>query len=503
MNRLLCSGIVLLVLCLPLAAAAQKPGSPQAAPKKEAAPTLADLRRQVEEQKVLIAAQAEKIAEQEQKSALQDDAIDELRKQLAAQEQALASMNRRLEELQGEIPNVEGQKAFEERLQRIEKSTEEVPELPPDVVSAGDFPGSIRIPGTDAAIKLGGRIRTAAVFTLGPLGSEDRFLTNSIPVEGTPEAGKGARTSFNANASRFNLEVRTPTGAGQMRAFIEGDFAGSGRAFRLRHAYAQYHGFIIGQTWSTFSDPEANPGDLDFEGINAENVIRQPLIRYWWKPREDLRTAVAAETPQVSLTGGQGVNVIPDLVTRAFWGYAEDAHVQGALVFRQIRGESDLHPDEVKSAFAWGLGVSGVVPLRHLEDRVVFQFNTGVGNARYLNDLNSLGGQDAVFDSTTGAIEALPATGFYVDYQHKWRHWESWRQYNVRSSLIWGFVNVENTDFQAPESYHRTNRYCINLIFSPIKRIDIGGEYIYGTRENKDGRSGSADQIQGVAIFRF
>jgi len=205
----------------------------------------------------------------------------------------------------------------------------------------------------------------------------------------------------------------------------------------------------------------------------------------------------------VSLTGGQGVNVIPDLVTRAFWGYAEDAHVQGALVFRQIRGESDLHPDEVKSAFAWGLGVSGVVPLRHLEDRVVFQFNTGVGNARYLNDLNSLGGQDAVFDSTTGAIEALPATGFYVDYQHKWRHWESWRQYNVRSSLIWGFVNVENTDFQAPESYHRTNRYCINLIFSPIKRIDIGAEYIYGTRENKDGRSGSADQIQGVAIFRF
>jgi hypothetical protein len=32
-------------------------------------------------------------------------------------------------------------------------------ELPPDVVSAGDFPGSVRIPGTDAVLKFGGLIR--------------------------------------------------------------------------------------------------------------------------------------------------------------------------------------------------------------------------------------------------------------------------------------------------------------------------------------------------------
>jgi hypothetical protein len=290
-----------------------------------------------------------------------------------------------------------------------------------------------------------------------------------------------------------------------MRAYIEGDFAGTGGAFRLRHAYAQYRGFIVGQTWSTFSDPEANSGDLDFEGINAENVIRQPLFRYWWRPRTDLRTAVAAETPKVSLTGGEGVNLYPDLIARAYWEYASNAHLQLALVWRQIRGESDLNPGAVKAANAWGLGVSGVVPFKpaNLEDRVVFQFNTGVGNARYMNDLNSLGGQDAVFDPSTGDLKALPATGFYVDYQHKWKHREIGRKFDVRSSLIWGFVAVHNTDFQAPESYHKTNRVCGNLVLSPISRIDVGLEYIYGTRENKDGRSGNADQIQFVGIFRF
>ena len=503
--------VCLLVSCPVIAGAQEKPAAPAAGTKKSTskksapAPSAAELRHLIEEQKLVIEDQAKMIAEQEKKGEEQAASIEELKQRLALQEEALASLNRRLEELQGELPSLEGRKALEERLQRVEKAAQESPELPPDMVSAGDFPGSIRIPGTDAAIKYGGRIRTAGVFTLGPLGSEDRFLTHSIPVEGTPEAGKGPRTSFNANASRFNLEVRTPTGQGQMRAYIEGDFAGVSGAFRLRHAYAQHRGFIVGQTWSTFSDPEANSGDLDFEGINAENVIRQPLFRYWWRPREDLRTALAVETPKVSLTGGEGVNLFPDLIARALWEYAADAHLQVALVARRIRGESDADPGNVKAANGWGLGVSGAVPFTpgRLDDRIVFQFNTGSGNARYLNDLNSLGGQDAVFDSTTGDLVALPATGYYVDYQHKWKQREGWRKYEVRSSLIWGFVFVKNRDFQAPESYHKTNRICGNVVFSPISRIDVGLEYIYGTRENKDGRSGSSDQIQFVGIVRF
>jgi len=82
------------------------------------------------------------------------------------------------------------------------------PELPQDVVSAGDFPGSIRIPGSDAAVKFGALIRTAFVFTLQPLGSDTSFLTWSIPV-GTVPAGDGARTAFTANTS-LSL-VKTPS----------------------------------------------------------------------------------------------------------------------------------------------------------------------------------------------------------------------------------------------------------------------------------------------------
>jgi hypothetical protein len=152
-----------------------------------------------------------------------------------------------------------------------------------------------------------------------------------------------------------------------------------------------------------------------------------------------------------------------------------------------------------------GSTVSGVVPFRYfdLTDRLIFQFNAGIGNARYINDLNSLGGQDAVFDPATGELEALPAVGLYLDYEHQWKKWETSRVMKLRSSFIWSFVGVSNLHFQPDDAYRRTNRYSVNLVFSPTDRIDAGIEYIYGTRENKNRHRGSADQFQAVGIFRF
>jgi hypothetical protein len=126
-----------------------------------------------------------------------------------------------------------------------------------------------------------------------------------------PSSGREDAENISARASRLNTEFRTPIGAQEVRAFFEGDFAGASNTFRLRHAYAQFLGFIVGQTWSTFSDPAANLEDLDFEGVSSENIIRQPLIRYWWYVDPKTRAAFAIENPSASITGGQGVNLRP------------------------------------------------------------------------------------------------------------------------------------------------------------------------------------------------
>lgn len=491
---------VLYFLVVAMPSAAQTKSTPRT---RSASTQAAQQQRQIEKLEREIQDQRSTIAAQAAHADSQAVRIEAMTARLDSLQAELAGMTGRLIDLEAGAGRALPDSLIEQRLERIEKAAKKDPELPPDIVSAGDFPGSIRIPGTDAALKFGGRVRTSVVLTLDPLGTDDRFLTNSIPVGLVSISGEDKRTNISARASRLNVEFRTPIGEQQVRAFFEGDFAGAANAFRLRHAYAQFLGFIVGQTWSTFSDPEASVEDLDFEGISSENVIRQPLIRYWWHTDPRTRVALAIETPAVSLTGGTGVNLMPDLIVRTVRRHGEEGHVQLAGVLRQIRGEAN--PGDVRRDWGWGLSASGVFPFRFqmLQDRIIFQVNGGTGIARYINDLNSLGGQDAVFDTTTGDLHALPALGWYVGYEHAWKEWKGAETMHLRSTLLWSFVTVDNRDFQEPNAYHKTHRFAVNLVFSPAERVDVGLELIQGSRTNKDGNRGDATQVQLVTLIRF
>jgi hypothetical protein len=466
---------------------------------------IAEQRKRIDEQQALISHQRDLIEAQAAAADSQAARLAGQATRLTALDSQLVVMKQRLEILESQSGLPTWEDSLSARLRKVEAATQKAPELPPDIVSAGDFPGSIRIPGSDAAIKFGARIRTAVVLTLDPLGTDDRFLTNSIPVGVATSSGEAKRTNISARASRLNVEFRTPGGLEEVRAFLEGDFAGSTstNAFRLRHAYAQYRGFIVGQTWSTFSDPWVDLEDLDFEGVSSENVIRQPQLRYWWTRQKVNRLAVAMETPAVSITGGQGVNLFPDMIGRIYHELPHGGHLQLAGVIRQIRGQTTT--GLVRTDWGAGGSASGdiKVPIKQLTDRIMFQLNGGTGIARYINDLNSAGGMDAVFDTTTGTLTAIPALGWYVGYEHSWKEWKTLQTMNLRSTALWSLVSVQTYDFQPADSYKRTNRLALNLVFSPSTRVDAGLEYIFGRRENKDGQSADANQFQLVMLFRF
>src|SRR5688572_419197 len=235
------------------------------------------------------------IAELRQLIADQRAIIDEQGRALAALQQQVERANRRAEDATGAAVALAEAPALQQPTSRT--AAEPTPDLPAMVVAAGEFPGSIRIPGTESAFKLGGQARLVAVHTLDALGTEDRFVTSSIPV-GVSRAGEEARTVYSPIASRLNTDLRMTSPRGPMRLFIETDFAGAGRASRLRHAFLQTQRFVVGQPWSTFSDPEADTIGIDFEGLNAISRFRQPLIR--WTPSgagARYQWALAVENP--------------------------------------------------------------------------------------------------------------------------------------------------------------------------------------------------------------
>jgi hypothetical protein len=492
--------LIIVFAAVPSAAQSPPTTDPQStqpsAPKIE--DTLADLRKLVERQQSLLEAQSKLL------ETLSKDVVG-LRKQVDDAGAVALTARNEVADLKKQPPAPTVPDAVAQRLAEVEKAVQRVPELT-KVVSPGDFPGSMRIPGTDAAMKIGGQARMTMVQTLAALGTDDRFVTSSIPV-GDQQAGEDARTVYSPQPSRINFEIRSPTGRGPMRTFVEADFAGSGNTFRLRHAFIQTKRFMFGQNWSTFSDPEAEPIGIDFEGLNAISLFRQPQIRYTWPLRPTLNLALALENPAPDLTGAEGVNLTPDFIARLRWEPQEGhrlrgligqaAHVQAAALVRTLRGEVTTQPELTLSTGGFGVNVSGVlVPRWDADDRVKFATNVGWGIGKYITDLGTLGGQDAVFNPVDNSLEALQVSAGYFGYERMWRR-------TFTSAFTYGIVNVQNLDIQPDDALKRTQRTTVNLTWTPIPQADIVFEFLTGVRVNKNGEGGASSQIQTGVTYRF
>ncbi len=501
--------------------ARDSPSEPLTADSESAAdepPSVSDLRRLMDEQRKMIDAQKAQIDRQQAE-------INRQQNQLGSQSQALEAMQTRLDQLALDMGRertpTDEQVNLRESLATLQEKLDAIPEDPVSAMGQEDFPGALRIPGTDASMKIGGWVKAAFVKSFDPLESTDRFIVGSIPVGGA-SPGVEEESSLTANQSRLNLELREKTPVGDLRAFVEGDFAGNNDQFRLRHAYGQYANLLTGKTWSTFYDPQASPETVDFEGINGRTSLRQTQIRWFPNFGEDWNLQIAFEDPnsevsEIVVVGSQdpddpgfnpnlgeefqadGVSDLPDFILSARRRWFNRWHLKTSFVLHQVRAQYTQDPDlPTEDVLGWGASVSGSIKSPWFDDRdnIKFQLIYGDGIARYINDTNSIGGQDGVFKLDGSDIKTLPIVAGFGSYQHWWGD-------ALRSTFVASFVDIDNHDFQPDDAYKRTIRLSGNLFWSPTHRVDLGTELLWGKRENKNGDNDDAMQVQIATKFRF
>ena len=81
------------------------------------------------------------------------------------------------------------------------------------------------------------------------------------------------------NQTRLGLEVNRSSLIGPVKLKIETDFLGTNNSLRIRHAYVESGNFILGQTWSTFTDVNSVPQTVDIDGPNSSVMLRTVRIR--------------------------------------------------------------------------------------------------------------------------------------------------------------------------------------------------------------------------------
>ncbi len=330
------------------------------------------------------------------------------------------------------------------------------------------------------AMKFGGYVKADMIHDFHAIDSTDFFDPSTIPV------GEIDRTDsrFHARQTRLNMDARWITDQGDpLRLMVEGDFFGAGDTLRLRHAYGEYRGVIVGQTWTTLTHRAALPNTLDVVGDVASVGRRQTQIRYSHHFFEDRLTAAAAiEDSNVNveddlLMQGTPRSPLADLIGRLRYN-GEHSQIQLAAVVRQLGFQPNQ--SEVKTGVGSGLNLTSYVDLTE-KCRVYggILWGEGIGNYRDLPDIALV--------SPTSA-EALESLAWYSGVTHQWsKRWSS--------NLTYSHGEIDNTANQSASSIQRLQYCAVNLIWQPTAHTFVGTEYLWGKRINLDSQGDDASRV--------
>ena len=309
------------------------------------------------------------------------------------------------------------------------------------------------------------------------------------------EFGGDGNVYAGVRQTRFGVKSSTPTPFGDLNTRFEFELFGTGvdagqTTFRLRHAYGELGQFGAGQTWSPFMDIDVFPNSLEYWGPNGMVFFRNVQIRWTPLQSEHSRIAIALERPGASADQGvysgrielQGVKPRfnwPDLSghVRSMhdWGY-----VQVAGIVRKI-GWVDTNNDALHlggSAIGWGVNVSSNLKVGK-SNVAKLQVVYGEGIENYMNDAPVDIGIKNNFSNPVSPIKgvALPVLGIVAFLDHNWSD-------RFSTSIGYSMVNIDNSNAQNPADFHQGHYALTNLLYHPIPRVTIGGEFEFGRRVN-------------------
>ena len=172
-------------------------------------------------------------------------------------------------------------------------------------------------------------------------------------------------------------------------------------------------------------------------------------------------------------------NRIPDFVAR--FNVSESLVV--AALARSLESQDGPAGGVEDSTIAGGLSVSGKVKLGR--DDIKYMVTAGTGLGRYRGVLAKL---HANVDGN-GEIDPIDSVAAFVAYRHFWND-------KARSSLVLGTFDGDG-DIETASSVH------LNYLYSPVKALTYGVEFIHALRENADGSEGSMNRLQFSAKLGF
>jgi hypothetical protein len=438
---------------------------------------------------------------------------DERKQDIQQLKDKLQQLDQMMNEVRGEISTLEGATPGPAEAQKTPAPQEPIVAVPSEAIIAQPQPGTVPLEG-----EITEQLNTVSFYGFAMLdsgydfGQVDPNWFDVVRPTKLPSFKNEFAPSGNVYAgvrqTRFGVKSSTPTPLGDLKTVFEFELFGTGvdagqTTFRLRHAYGELGQFGAGQTWSPFMDIGVFPNTVEYWGPNGMVFFRNVQIR--WMPIRSQKGGVTIALERPGASGDQGIyadrielkNIrprfnFPDLSGNARidrnWGY-----VQVAGIVRKI-GWVDTSGNPVNlggSVVGWGVNVTSNLNLSKKNvAKLAVVYGNGIEN--YMNDAPVDVG---IANNPPGSRlpvkgVALPVLGVVSFLDHTWNE-------HFTSSVGYSLVDIQNSNAQLPSDYHQGDYAIGNLLYHPIPRVMMGGEFQWGRRVNfKDGFTSNDYRMQ-------
>jgi len=298
--------------------------------------------------------------------------------------------------------------------------------------------------------------------------------------------GTNGHLNFTSDQTRLGFNFTQGSDMGDVHAKLETDMYG-GR-LRMRHAYVEWQGVLVGQTWSNFTSWNDWASTLDWDGAGGHaGGFRHGQVRYTMSTGAG-SASVALEQPNNGAINGisNAKEQLPDLTAR-FEGKAGGLSYGIGVMGRRF--EYDDNAGNSDSAQGWGAMISTAFALSSgttLHAGAVH--GDGLGHYLYL-------GFAPGYIDGQGNIKTIKSTGATLGLTQSVSS-------NSTLSLSYGYLKAD-LPAGATDIDKKQNAF-VTYEITPVQHLTYGVEYAYyKVNAANGGGSDNGSRLQFSAKYAF
>lgn len=352
--------------------------------------------------------------------------------------------------------------------------------------------GAVSFSAGDYDVNVYGYARLNASYDVD---SDQSLSTRSGSYGGLAGNDDAAEGHFGADAVQSRLGFKTTSPEG-LNVTVEGDFRPGN--LRLRHAFGEYKGVLMGQTWSNFTSFVGNTATLDFDSLPGLAGLQGRVAQARYTTGA---LSFSLEEPNSNLLDSAGNDADTKDSMPAITARLEDSaggmSYSAAVLAHQV-GYDDGNDDE--SAFGFATFVAAKMALT---DMITIQgtlsYTDGANSYLYRSGDNF--GADSAYVDSSGDVETISGYGGSIGAGF---NLGNGRSINVGYGLVevdWD--DAEDDGVAVADQSESNQAVMANYKWTPLKNVMMGVEYQFLKRENVDGTDGDANRILFAAQYNF